>query len=1714
MATLLAAQLAQIRAHSTNALDLKAQNKAHSRSLLFDERHAANQDFDTLFHFCYDGYQELCRLDTRFADFAGNLFSEQSKQEDRTHMTTVQNQQLDLVLEDFMRLLGNRLLLKPGMKAMEWLIRRFKSFTPETLLLSILPEFMPAALRFLRPYVQTSTELPYQAIVYTAAHNSGFFDILNAHTLRVCRRQQQYPALLSFWSSIISEAVALMLDRSHMGRLQLRQQHQEEIVLRVMPTLAEGLSMHSAPDFRIGCFMVLIVLSSKLQLSEDALAEMMDRVAFRWADVTHAGLICLVILAQRRHTLTLPKRTFRALISLDRLVENIVLLQRHYGVGKLASGIVLGLLRELGKPGDSDRMRYLRLLLEANLMQPDLIASALQPIFRLSWGIDPLPKVEDDRYTESALRGLLLRLTELERAGSTIRLSLESLDPESHQYSIEPLADRLAIAEEADVAMPDVNEVSAVMTFEQAISLTTERRAVVVSLLSCADPDLFSRLSDAFLAAHQSSELLHTFSELVALRKPFAMTEPLYFSFFVRIWCGFYPTTARVAAINMLSNYFRNENPIADVQMLHAYILHALDDASQLVRQAAAELILVLAASYHAVHDDLVQQSELPVLGRGRQLYGQDDETIAWLPWKVTLMFIHDWLVPHLEEFQMEAGRISRYLVDMLVGHKDASKFKTSQRAMILHWLCSQVVVTPMYLVKNWLLPVLMRVPKIGQTCTRTLLTPLLASSLQEGETAIQEACAKEHVDTSQYIGSVMEIVRPKESETLKILRECICSPPDTIGPLFSLAAFRRLHSIWPQMKSQTQVSFGKIMLDLAASDVESGQTNLEQQEALGMLLTTKLSTEVLQSLLQECPRLATQEMTKRRRTLSPRRSSEFIVKRASIVLEAVESSATQANHSILGTLFEVLLDLQAYKEQSGTELHYLELLVMNSVLDILTQSPTTPIQKTDVQQTAMLLVSLLAGIAPELILHNIMPIFTFTNSSILQRADDYSAYVVNQTMNSVIPRVMDSLRKRHKDPMAGVSELLLSFAAAFDHVPSQRLLALFKSLMNLVGADAYLFALIILLQNKIPNNKRVPQFLVDLLDCYQVEVHLKTIERYLATIFDSLRPDPTFSTHLIPSASSNKRLVSRIAQAFTPDRAQIEYLRTIMSDVIDQILSLSRQCQSNNQMVHVCQKLLDIILDGLPMVESTIVLQRLLEIADTQACYDVLRSFEVRLSDRRSEPAATHDACLIFLNSLVAFIRNRGDESTICTAVACIDRIAERFGKKDGLAVIEAMNTVIGRHCLGATNTEMQTKSLLTLSTVVQTLGDESVPLIPQALPKTLGILKDAIDDGNCNERLHNAAFLFFNAILVYIPWAMVGPNLDLLLKVSHGSCNSGLSDACSEQRKATLNFVAKQIEPKDCLCALERTWNNAMGEDPEALKEHLQILEILIARLTKSAVSLHADAFTKLLIKAFDLRRVQYCPRSKDSYEESEVIGVEAASNHVAVSLIYKMNDTIFRPIFMRLVEWAASSSPAVKTQRRTALYNFLVDFFDVLKSIVTNYAALIIEDIMDILKGVDWSDEASRLLWMKVIQTLHKTFIHDQDGFWQSPKHFRPVSEVLLDQLKPAAEAATTSQLIASITELVGAGDSPKHHKTFNAAILHYTRSDVPAVRLAAVQCQQSLTDRLGEEWLALLPEMLPFISELQEDDDGLVERATLRWIEKIEDVLGENLAPMLQ
>jgi U3 small nucleolar RNA-associated protein 10 len=293
--------------------------------------------------------------------------------------------------------------------------------------------------------------------------------------------------------------------------------------------------------------------------------------------------------------------------------------------------------------------------------------------------------------------------------------------------------------------------------------------------------------------------------------------------------------------------------------------------------------------------------------------------------------------------------------------------------------------------------------------------------------------------------------------------------------------------------------------------------------------------------------------------------------------------------------------------------------------------------------------------------------------------------------------------------------------------------------------------------------------------------------------------------------------------------------------------------------------------------------------------------------------------------------------------------------------------------------------------------------------------------------------------------------------------------------------------------------------------------MLSISIKKHPKSIVAKHSAVLAKIFQDALDLRR-QLSSTDNEDQDDTTIVEIEAQVNEVALEMIYKFNDSTFRPIFANLVEWASSSLPkkdkAGRNLRLQSLYGFLNVFFENLKSIVTSYATYLIDNAVEVLKDTDIRDDASRSLWSRVLQALVPCFEHDQDDFWQSPSHFKAIAPVLCDQLRHGSNLPLVEELIPAIVELAAAADSSDHHKELNGMILKHLRSEIAGVRLAAVKCEQALTDRLGEEWLSMLPEMLPYISELQEDDDEVVEKETHRWIVKIEGVLGEDLDSMLQ
>lgn len=275
-----------------------------------------------------------------------------------------------------------------------------------------------------------------------------------------------------------------------------------------------------------------------------------------------------------------------------------------------------------------------------------------------------------------------------------------------------------------------------------------------------------------------------------------------------------------------------------------------------------------------------------------------------------------------------------------------------------------------------------------------------------------------------------------------------------------------------------------------------------------------------------------------------------------------------------------------------------------------------------------------------------------------------------------------------------------------------------------------------------------------------------------------------------------------------------------------------------------------------------------------------------------------------------------------------------------------------------------------------------------------------------------------------------------------------------------------------------------------------------------------------------------------------EQRLAEIEAAVNTAALHMVFKLNDSAFRPVFADLMQWCDHGLPQLdvlgRCLRQQSVYGFLFLFFDRLKSAVTSYAAYMVDGAAVALRaariGTSLEDRA---LWSRILQTLTAAFEHDEGnsgnmnsgaanghgsggGFWQVPTHFSAVAPALVEQFAKAkdlqnngAPGLAVEHLVPAIVELAKAAHAADHQKELNGLLLkRLQHSTNTAERLALVQCQQALAEEVGEEWLAMLPEMLPLISELQEDSDEAIDRETTRWIHKIEEVLGESLDAMLQ
>ncbi|KAK3072122.1 snoRNA-binding rRNA-processing protein utp10 [Teratosphaeriaceae sp. CCFEE 6253] len=1709
MATALQQQLAAIAASSTHQLDLKAQKARHSTSLLFAPRDAAAQGFETIYQLCYEGFEELCMLDARFSPFARSLFSEQSQSEDRTQMTAAENAELDRTVESFLALLSGRLLLKPATKALEWLVRRFRvqEHNTETLvltclpyhtshifptLLSILPDQLPPTLRFLHPYVAALQCPPRHAVLAAAVNNPGFFSAFSQYVLRAARARHHSAVLVGFWASITAQAVNGMVDATRSGREAIRQQREEDLL--------SALGVKGVPELFLAACMIMTILATKASVADGALDAMMEAVVAAWtAQTVEDGLTCLAIMAEEKDHVSLPRSVARAVLEANDFAGMLQGLSQRYRVDKLVLGISMSGIDMV----DSQSMTALTRQ-SAQRRHVGVSQVLAQPAIGF---------MADDVEMINAPDG-----SESRSAGDESELP----------------ADRASAVE-----LPALDD-------------------AIESFLDSTNDDMFKVCLTIFERACASEP---SFRKVIGTRRDKWASTVTYLSLLARVWTSSQEPLARVRALEAAFEELQSNtgSGLLNLQALLPYLIAGMSDGSQEARRSAANILTLMGTQRGAKLGNSGKDVEASSLDT---LYGPRTSQPHLLAVQDAHKFVDSALLPILEDCVLDASYISRALSANLDGsesidNSQAKPMRSALRINICTWLASHTIATPVLRVKSDLLGILSGVGKVANDARKKVLSSFVNKWASATSHAVQSACAFEGLAKRDLDRAVIGSLSHRSSEEICTLQEIATDDSSTmeVRPV----ALGRLRTLFASMKAASQASLADWLLGLAIGN------SVSQSDALDALRNLQYPTEVLVHLVESLPSASDLQdepsPSKKRRTSkdvvvlrhSDPERLDAAVRRVTLVLEIAEGAKLEKHPQLLKGLFHLLGELHQYKTLLGSQLLYLQGLLMDCLLAVvngLKKAPTTAdVDRTviradlivetvrttsskQVHNTALLLISGLASWAPELVLHSVMPLFTFMSTTLLRQSDEYSAHVTDLTVSRIVPPLAASLKKRGKDLVSGTSELLLSSTAAFEHIPLHRRSDLFQHLVQTLGADESLFAVLAMLTERYPLDSRVPLFVSELAGHFHVATQLRALKQYLDLVFDALKPKRTLSNLILgfgeKSADQieesvkimlqalallmeNSALRKRVGKELAKCDDQAKGLQSTYARMLELTMQLTRDLASNGELWPAASSVLTALLRLTPTKDFIESSAQLMQIGSDETREQVFRSLEARVTQAKRGDASLQKTFLEVLPNCCVFVVKQQAVAVRHAAITCMDQIVEKYGKRDRAAVVRAAEAVAGDAALGSEDSSLRTISVLCLASMVEVLGDEFIPILPRVLTQALDYLHEEQSGQKRDEQLQDAAFGFTTAVLDYLPWMFSAEYLDRTLREAARAQNMG-----SDKSTPFCALAGRKIEAHALFSSLDRTFATLVGGGQQAaVRQHLRLLSLAVRHNSKRDLKQHAAVIFSILLKAFDLRRTE---ADKDNDSPEDWLVTFAQVDQVTLELVLKLDDQTFRPFFIRLVDWAASGLPrkevAGRVLRLTSLYSFAQRLSEQLQSIVTSYASYLLASAADLLSTLALKNGESRLLLNAVLQTLSSSFSHDQDDFWQMPDHFNAIATPLLAQLEKARSVQVTEHITPTITQLAAAAASPEHHKAMNNTIMGYMRHESADVRLAAVHCERGITERLGLDWLALLPEMLPFISELQEDDDEDVERETLRWVRQIEDVTGESLEGMLQ
>ncbi|XP_024617221.1 HEAT repeat-containing protein 1 isoform X1 [Neophocaena asiaeorientalis asiaeorientalis] len=835
----------------------------------------------------------------------------------------------------------------------------------------------------------------------------------------------------------------------------------------------------------------------------------------------------------------------------------------------------------------------------------------------------------------------------------------------------------------------------------------------------------------------------------------------------------------------------------------------------------------------------------------------------------------------------------------------------------------------------------------------------------------------------------------------------------------------------------------------------------------------------------------------------------------------------------------------------------------------------------------ALLLLGTVAGIFPDKVLHNIMSIFTFMGASVMRLDDTYSFQVINKTVKMVIPALMQSDGGDSAEVTRNVEGIVVKimnvFVDALPHVPEHRRLPVLVQLVGTLGAERFLWVLLLLLFEQYVTKTVLvaafgekdavleadTEFWISVCCEFTVQHQIQS----LMNILEYLMKLPEEKEETLPTSVSYKSESQEdMLQVFNIDAhtsKQLRHFKFLSVSFMSQLLAsnnfIRKVVESGGPQVltGLEQRLLEMVLGYINAVAQSMernadkltgkfwrallskaydMLDKVNALLPTETFIPVIRGLlenplpSVRrkaldLLNNKLQQKTSWKKKIVYhflelVPVLVAMVKHKRktlEEQPINrqTALYTLKLLCKNFGAENPEPFVPVLNTAVRLIALGTKEEKnVLGGALLCVAEVISTLEALAIPQLPSLMPPLLTTMRRARDLAS-GEVYLLSALVALQKVAGTLPH-FISPYLEgVLLQVIHLEKITSEIAPASQANVHLMSLkktLATTLSPRVLLPAINKTykqieknWKNLMGPFMSILCEHIGVMR-------KEELASHQPQLTTFFLEALDLRA---------QHSENDLEEIGKTENYIIdclMAMVVKLSEVTFRPLFFKLFDWAKTED--APKDRLLTFYNLADCIAEKLKGLFTLFAGHLVKPFADTLNQVNISktDEAffdserdpekCCLLLQFILNCLYKIFLFDTQHFL-SRERAEALMMPLVDQLENRLggeekfQERVTKHLIPCLAQFAVAMADDSLWKPLNYQILLKMRDSSPKVRFAALITVLALAEKLKENYIVLLPESIPFLAELMEDECEEVEHQCQKTVQRLETILGEPL-----